>query len=182
MAGALDRSRQLPLVGGTNSRNPPGQNPGSLRNELREDLSIFEVDIIDLLSAKLAKFPSSDHVLLLLPFLENRFGPCQLIHFDSLFRGLGRRRSRTLLPFCLAAFAEFLCPLQIEVGADRQESDNRLGDLESAFHLGNCRGAFFLQSDNHVIPFMVLAYPEGQPAFTPLVNSNYFGPLILGRL
>ncbi len=54
MPGALDRLRELPLVRGTHTTDPAGENLPALRNEMPKELSILEVDVGDLLRAEFA--------------------------------------------------------------------------------------------------------------------------------
>src|SRR5687767_12816872 len=54
MSGPLDRLRKMSLVRGAYTADPARQDFPSFGNEMREKLSIFEIDISDLLGAKLA--------------------------------------------------------------------------------------------------------------------------------
>src|SRR3990170_278475 len=77
VAGALDGHRELPLVGGAGARDPPRQDPPTLRHEAPETSDILVVNLLHLVHAELADLlptialPSLDHRHWSLPM----FGP-----------------------------------------------------------------------------------------------------------
>jgi hypothetical protein len=54
MSGTFDGFRQQSLVRRADTADPPGQNLSSFGNKMAQELAIFEIDISNLFSTKLA--------------------------------------------------------------------------------------------------------------------------------
>jgi hypothetical protein len=54
MPGPFDGFRQLPLMDGTDTANPPGENFSAFRNEVRKHPPVFVIDIGHFFGAKFA--------------------------------------------------------------------------------------------------------------------------------